>query len=248
MRPRLLPRNSLRTNDLRIGARAGSAPFLLVGVTVGFALVVLAFMLLRSGVSSAEAARSGAEFLRLLAICQLGSMLLITGLATRQSFQRERCDGTWEMLLVSPVSSLWILWGKLCAVALFVGWMLTMTLPFFGAALIFGSVPWQNLVGVEFLILVASSTVSATVMLVTIWSGRRMPSLIAVVGVPLVISVPAFGALQSVLPETVRVGQFAAWPSWDSFAFVSVALAVSLIVATSALLRPSASEMRVDGA
>jgi len=105
---------------------------------LGFGILVLAVNLNANGVRS-DAAQVGANLFQGLALIQI-SLISLLAPALARGDQRGRERQTLDVLLVSRVSPLGIVWGKLVASVAFMLLLILAALPLFAAVFLFGGI------------------------------------------------------------------------------------------------------------
>jgi ABC-type Na+ efflux pump permease subunit len=211
-------------------------------------LVDVLAVLVPYGAASDEAGLAGPRSLRLLAICQLAAVLVVTPAVTRRSITRERHDGTWELLLASRASSVQIVWGKLVAVVVFTSWLVIASLPFFGVVFLFSGVSWPEVASSWLLSLDAAILIGAATIFVSAVPSRSKFAVFALLCLPWIVGLPTYAALQSAFPPVVRVSALSWWPPWQLFTLLSLAVTCALVATTALRLRPSARRIEQGAA
>ncbi len=193
-------------------------------------------------------ARFGAILFGLFALVQLSLILFFAPLAAATAVAHEKDRRTFILLLMTDLSDVEIVLGKLVASLLQVLTLLAAGAPVLLACVLLGGVaPWQ--VALALAVTVASGLVCGSLgLVVALWRDRTFQSLaltvlivalglvaveagalalpgLRVVGVPLVEALDPFRALLAVLDPDLRSSGFAGVPG---LAFVGVALVVAL--------------------
>lgn len=138
-------RNVVLVNDLRMRTRNRQLVALLTLSLAVPDLILIIFLVQHSRLIGAGSPHTGVQLFGTLAIVQLCLILLITPVSTASAVSGERHRRTWEVLLVTPLSGLEIVWGKLLA-ALAVNVLLVLApLPLFASVFLFGGVTWGEM-------------------------------------------------------------------------------------------------------
>jgi ABC-2 type transport system permease protein len=117
--------------DLRRRLRAPGSSRILTFYLSGMGIIVAAFLLRQIDPPADQSAHPGTQLLQVLALYQLCLLLVIACLSTSTSITEERSSGTWDLLLLSRLSSLGLVYNKLLAALAFNLLLLLASLPLY---------------------------------------------------------------------------------------------------------------------
>ncbi|MDQ2744357.1 MAG: ABC transporter permease [Chloroflexota bacterium] len=118
-------------------------------ITVYMALlgaIAVAFLVQQTGPTTSESSQVGIQLFQALSIFQLFLIIFVTPASTAGAISGERQRQTWDLLLVTRLSSFGIVWGKLVAGLAFGLLLIFASLPLFSLVFLFGGVAPEDVV------------------------------------------------------------------------------------------------------
>jgi ABC-type transport system involved in multi-copper enzyme maturation permease subunit len=109
-------------------------------------VIAVAFLLQQSGPSTNQSSMVGIQLFQALSIFQLFLIIFVTPASTAGAISGERQRQTWDLLLVTRLSSFGIVWGKLIAGLAFGLLLIFASLPLFSLVFLFGGVAPDDVV------------------------------------------------------------------------------------------------------
>jgi ABC-type transport system involved in multi-copper enzyme maturation permease subunit len=158
--------------DLRLrlrGWRWAGVVTLYVGI---LGLIAVGFLLHGYGPSSGQSSRVGVQLLQTLAIFQLCLIVFVTPASMAGAISGERQHRTWDLLVLSRLSRLGLVWGKLLVGFSFNLLLIAASLPLFGLVFLFGGVGLTDLIPTFVVFLATVLLLSATSLLVSALTAR----------------------------------------------------------------------------
>ena len=180
----VLVAKELRT---RMRTRHFMAAFTLYMAVLG--VVVIVFLVQHSSSSAGQSSQAGIQLFQALAISQLFVLLLITPASTAGAITSERHRQTWDLLLVTRLSSFEIVWGKLLAGLVSSVVLICASLPFFSSVFLFGGVALEDVLRTYAVFLTTALLVGVTSLFVSVLSFRPAVSVIVSIVVSLLLGV-----------------------------------------------------------
>jgi ABC-2 type transport system permease protein len=244
-RLRRIFRNPLVVKDGLARMRSWWAP----GVVALYLVILGLFACLVFAVSLASAprawglARVGSSAFAALALAQLALVCLFAPGVAAGAISGERERQTLEVLLVSGVSSLSLVWGKLIASIAFLLLLIAAALPLFATVFLFGGIDAQQFVITQVLTVVTAATAGAASLFWSAVFRRTLISTVAAYGVTFTATVGTLvlGAILTQLayasPQVARPGTPA---DVHPLMFVNPGYAVGAL-----LLQPSGAQLHL---
>lgn len=132
--------NSMVNKELRTRMRGWRSTIILTAYMTILGIIAIAFLIQQAGPSASQSSQVGIQLFQVLAVFQLFLILFVTPASTAGSISGERQRQTWDLLLVTRLSSFGIVWGKLVAGLAFNVLLLFASLPLFSLVFLFGGV------------------------------------------------------------------------------------------------------------
>jgi ABC-type transport system involved in multi-copper enzyme maturation permease subunit len=109
-------------------------------------VIAIAFLLQQGGPAANQSSQIGVQLFQVLAVFQVFLILFVAPASTAGAISGERQRQTWELLLVTRLSSFGIVWGKLLAGLAFNMLLIVASLPLFSLVFLFGGVAPDDVV------------------------------------------------------------------------------------------------------
>jgi ABC-type transport system involved in multi-copper enzyme maturation permease subunit len=151
-----------------------------------------------------EAAQVGATVFQGLAFIQISLISLFAPALAAGAISGERERQTLDVLLVSRVSALGIVWGKLVASVAFMLLLILAALPLFAAVFLFGGIDAEQFLVTQLLTVTTAVSLGATSLLLSAAFRRTLPSTVA-----------SYGAAFASLVGTLVVGWLLTLVIWQ---------------------------------
>jgi ABC-2 type transport system permease protein len=132
--------NSVVGKEFRLRMRGWRSTAVLTAYMAILGIIAIAFLLQQAGPSSGQSSQVGLRLFQTMAIFQLFLILFVTPVSTAGAISGERQRQTWDLLLVTRLSSFGIVWGKLIAGLAFDLLLILASLPLFSLVFLFGGV------------------------------------------------------------------------------------------------------------
>jgi ABC-type transport system involved in multi-copper enzyme maturation permease subunit len=149
--------------------------------TLGYGIFVLAVTVNAEQLPS-EAAQVGAYVFGGLAFIQIALISLFAPALAAGAISGERERQTLDVLLVSRVSALGIVWGKLVASVAFMLLLILAALPLFAAVFLFGGIDAEQFLVTQLLTVTTAVSLGAVSLLLSAAFRRTLPSTVASYG------------------------------------------------------------------
>jgi ABC-type transport system involved in multi-copper enzyme maturation permease subunit len=104
------------------------------------AVIAIGFLIQQGGPGSNNASLVGIQLFQVLAMCQVILLLFVTPLSTAGAISGERQRQTWDLLLTTRMTAAGIVWSLLVTGLAFDLLLVTVSLPLFGLAFLFGGI------------------------------------------------------------------------------------------------------------
>jgi ABC-2 type transport system permease protein len=179
--------NPLIVKDGVSRMRTWRAPLILtlyVGLlgALGYAIFVLAVVLNSNQHLGSGAAQVGAEVFEGLAFIQISLISLFAPALAAGAISGERERQTLDVLLVSRVSALGIVWGKLVASVAFMLLLILAALPLFAAVFLFGGIDAEQFLVTQLLTVTTAVSLGSISLFLSALFRRTLPSTVASYG------------------------------------------------------------------
>lgn len=168
-----LVRNVVTRRDLRSLTRGVTLSAVLIGWTSILGVVELVMLLAQPNLAVDQAAQLGTHLFQTLALCQLGLILLLVPPLTVFSVLQEKRSGSWDLILLTRLSSFAIVWGKLISSLAAVVLPLVASLPLLVLPLVFGGVNSRQVIQ-AYVVFAASTLFVVSMSLLLSVVGRRL--------------------------------------------------------------------------
>jgi len=178
--------NPLIVKDAVSRMRSWRAPVILtiyLGLlgAFGYASFVTATVLQSS--QRAGSAQIGASVFASLAFIQLSLVSLFAPALAAGAISGERERQTFDVLLVSRMTAVGIVWGKLVASVAFMLLLILSALPLFAAVFLFGGIDFEQFVITQLLTVTTAVTIGAVSLFLSAVFRRTLPSTVVAYGV-----------------------------------------------------------------
>jgi len=140
IRARGLVFNAVLEKELVTRMRGWRSSLVLTSYMAILGIIAAAFLVQNSGPTTGQSSQLGIQLFQALSIFQLFLILFVIPASTAGAISGERQRQTWDLLLVTRLSSLAITWGKLCAGLAFGLLLVLASLPLFSLVFLFGGV------------------------------------------------------------------------------------------------------------
>ena len=149
--------------------------------TFGYAIFILQVLLMTSN-GQVGAAQVGATVFIVLAFIQISLIGLFAPALAAGAISGERERQTLDVLLVSRVSAVGIVWGKLVASVAFMLLLILAALPLFAAVFLFGGIDAEQFLITQLLTVTTAVSLGAMSLLLSAAFRRTLPSMVASYG------------------------------------------------------------------
>jgi ABC-2 type transport system permease protein len=195
--------NPLIVKDGVSRMRSWRAPLVLtlyLGVLGLFGYAVFVLQIVLSASDRSGAAQIGGVVFEMMAFMQLSLVALFAPALAAGAISGERERQTFDVLLVSRLSALSIVWGKLVASVAFMLLLILAALPLFAAVFLFGGIDFEQFVITQLLTVTTAVSIAAVSLFLSAAFGRTLSSTVAAYGVAFAGMVGTLigGALMSV--------------------------------------------------
>jgi ABC-type transport system involved in multi-copper enzyme maturation permease subunit len=201
--------NAVVARELRTRVR-GWRPLAVITACMGvLGAVAAGFLLEQAGATVGQPSSAGVQLFQVLGACQFALILFITPASIAGAICGERQHRTWDLLLITRLTTLGIVWGKLVAGLAFNVLLIVAPLPLYGLACFFGGVAPDYIIRL-YLVFLATVLLLGTVSLLVSALTRRiagamiasnMIALVLAAGITLLAaSLENWGTLQYATP------------------------------------------------
>jgi ABC-type transport system involved in multi-copper enzyme maturation permease subunit len=177
--------NPLIVKDALSRMRTWRAPVVMtlyLGLLAAFGYAIFVLQALSSAGSRTGAAQLGAFVFNWLTFFQLTLVSLFAPALAAGAISGERERQTFDVLLVSRITALGIVWGKLVASVAFMLLLILGALPLFAAVFLFGGIDFEQFVVSQLLTVSTAITIGAVSVFLSAVFGRTLPSTVAAYG------------------------------------------------------------------
>lgn len=138
--PEAVVRNAVVAKELRTRARSRDFKALATVYLGILGALVITFLIQHGGPTPGRSSHDGVQLFQVLAIFQLALILFVSPISVAGAVSSERQRETWDLLLVTRLSSFDIIWGKLLAGLAFNFILVFASLPLLSSVFLFGGV------------------------------------------------------------------------------------------------------------
>jgi len=132
--------NAVFAKELRTRMRGWGSVILITLYMLVFGLIAGGFLIQQAGQTIGQASDVGVKLFSALSALQLVLILLVTPSTTAGAISGERQRQTWDLLLITRLSTPGIVWGKLASGIAFQILLMFAALPIFSLVFLFGGV------------------------------------------------------------------------------------------------------------
>jgi ABC-type transport system involved in multi-copper enzyme maturation permease subunit len=182
-------RNAVVGKELRTRMRGWRSTLILTVYMAILGLIAIGFLLQQSGPSTSQSSQVGIQLFQALAVFQLFLIIFVTPASTAGAISGERQRQTWELLLVTRLSSFGIVWGKLFAGLAFSVLLLFASLPLFSLVFLFGGVAPDDVVHTYIVFLLTVLFLGVASLFISALTSRLAVSMIVSNVVALILTV-----------------------------------------------------------
>ncbi len=171
--------NPLIVKDAVSRMRSWRAPLVItlyLGLLGSFGYAIYAVTLLLSSSQRAGSAQIGASVFQALAFFQVALIALFAPGLAAGAISGERERQTFDVLLVSRITALGIVWGKLVASVAYVLLLVLTALPLFAAVFLFGGIDFEQFVVTQVLTVLTAVTIASTSLFLSAAFRRSLPA------------------------------------------------------------------------
>jgi ABC-type transport system involved in multi-copper enzyme maturation permease subunit len=137
---------ALVTKELRLRMRGWRWAAVTTLYTAVLGVITIGFLLQKYNLAPDQSTRAGVELFQALSIFQLFLLVFITPASLAGAISGERQHRTWDLLLLSRLSALGIVCGKLLVGVAFNLLLIAASLPLFALVFLFGGLPFDYVV------------------------------------------------------------------------------------------------------
>jgi ABC-2 type transport system permease protein len=178
--------NPLIVKDAVSRMRSWRAPLLLtlyLGVLGLFGYAIFVLEIVISASDRSGAAQIGGVVFEMMAFMQLSLVALFAPALAAGAISGERERQTFDVLLVSRLSALSIVWGKLVSSVAFMLLLILAALPLFAAVFLFGGIDLEQFAITQLLTASTAVSIAAVSLFLSAVFGRMLSSTVASYGV-----------------------------------------------------------------
>jgi ABC-2 type transport system permease protein len=179
IRSRALLHNSVIGKELRTRMRGWRSSAVLTLYMAVLGVIAIAFLIQQAGPTSNQSSQVGVQLFEVLALFQLFLILFVTPASTAGAISGERQRQTWDLLLVTRLSALGIVWGKLTAGLAFDLLLILASLPLFSLVFLFGGVAPDDVLNTYIVFLCTVLLLGVASLLISALTRRLAVSMIA---------------------------------------------------------------------
>lgn len=156
--------NSVIGKELRTRMRGWRSIAVVTAYMLVLGTIAIGYLVQQAGPTTGQSSQIGVQLFQALAAFQLFLIVFITPASTAGAISGERQRQTWDLLLVTRLSTFGIVWGKLLAGLAFDILLIFASLPLFSLVFLFGGVA-PNDVAQVYVVFLASVLLLGTVSL-----------------------------------------------------------------------------------
>lgn len=181
--------NAVVGKELRSRMRGWRSTIIITIYMAVLGAIAVAFLLQQAGATTNQSSMVGIQLFQALSIFQLFLILFITPATTAGAISGERQRQTWDLLLVTRLSSFGIVWGKLIAGLAFSLLLVFASLPLFSLVFLFGGVAPQDVLDTYVVFLVTVILLGVTSLFVSALTPRLAVSMVVSNVIALVLGI-----------------------------------------------------------
>jgi ABC-2 type transport system permease protein len=216
--------NSVLGKELRTRMRGWSAVFLITIYMLVFGLIAGGILIQQAGQTVGEASGVGVKLFTALAGLQLVLILLVTPSTTAGAISGERQRQTWDLLLITRLSTIGIVWGKLASGVAFQILLMFAALPIFSLVFLFGGVSPGDIFHVYLMSVVTAILIGSLSIFISSLS-RRVATAIIVANVTSLVLALGFSIIEIFLQGAMRSSS-GRWPALSPLAQLNPVVAL----------------------
>ncbi len=171
--------SSILRKELKTRIRGWRTMAILLAYMILLGVIAVAYLIHEGRPATGQSSGIGNQLFQVLAIFQLFLILFITTAGAAGAISGERQNKTWDLLVVTPLSSFSIVCGKLLASVAFDALLVFASLPIFSLAFIFGTVTALDVLKVYVVLLVTVVLIGTISLLISAATRRVTASMIA---------------------------------------------------------------------
>ncbi|HLJ69042.1 MAG TPA: ABC transporter permease subunit [Chloroflexota bacterium] len=165
--------NSVVGKELRTRMRGWRSIAVVSAYMLVLGVIAISFLVQEAGPTAGQSSQIGVQLFQALAGVQLFLILFVTPASTAGAISGERQRQTWDLLLVTRLSTFGIVWGKLVAGLAFNVLLIFASLPLFSLVFLFGGVAPNDIVNL-YIVFLATVLLLGTVSLFISALTRRL--------------------------------------------------------------------------
>ena len=165
--------NSVIGKELRTRMRGWRSIAVVTAYMVVLGVIAIGYLVQQAGPTTGQSSQIGVQLFQALAAFQLFLIVFITPASTAGAISGERQRQTWDLLLVTRLSTFGIVWGKLLAGLAFDVLLIFASLPLFSLVFLFGGVAPNDVIQV-YVVFLATVLLLGTVSLFVSALTRRV--------------------------------------------------------------------------
>jgi ABC-type transport system involved in multi-copper enzyme maturation permease subunit len=177
------------TKELRLRMRGWRWAAVTTLYTAVLGVITIGFLLQKYNLAPDQSARAGVELFQALSIFQLFLLVFITPASLAGAISGERQHRTWDLLLLSRLSALGIVCGKLLVGVAFNLLLIAASLPLFVLVFLFGGLPLDYAVHTYVVFLATVLLLSAVSVVLSAFTARLVVSFMTSLFVALSLAV-----------------------------------------------------------
>jgi len=195
--------NSVLGKELRTRMRGWGAVVLITLYMLVFGLIAGGFLIQQAGQTIGQASGVGVKLFSALAGLQLVLILLVTPSTTAGAISGERQRQTWDLLLITRLSTFGIVWGKLASGVAFQILLMFSALPIFSLVFLFGGVSPGDIFHV-YLVSVLTALLVGSMSIFISSVSRRLATAVIVANVGVLVLTLGLSLLEVFLQSAMR--------------------------------------------
>src|SRR5947209_2866672 len=142
-------------------------------------VIAVGFLLQKYNPTPGQSSQAGAQLFQALSIFQLLLIVFVVPASMAGAISGERQHRTWDLLLISRLSALDIVWGKLLAGFAFNLLLIVASLPLYSLVLLFGGVTFGDAIHTFVVFLATVLLLGVLSLMISAWTARLTVSYMA---------------------------------------------------------------------